>query len=99
MSLRDIERDERTVAVENAGYRWSYHVLAFGVLGLAAYRAFARHDQSWDLIGLVVASGVVSTLYQASRRTLYRRWMVMTVVTFAVSALLGAAIMFVRRAP
>ena len=32
MNAEQVNRDERTVAVENAGYSWSYQLLAFGVL-------------------------------------------------------------------
>ena len=97
MRPQAVERDERTVAVENAGYRWSYQVLAFGVLGLAAYRSFARREATGDLIMLVVASGAVSVLYQGWRRTLHRRWVVMTIVTIAIAGLLSAAIVMAQR--
>ena len=41
MPPTEIDRDERTVAVENAGYRLAYLVLTFGMLAAVAYRAFA----------------------------------------------------------
>ena len=93
MKSQDVERDERTVAVENVGYRWSYRVLSFGVLLLVAYRGFVRHEQTWDLIGLVVISGAVSVLYQGWRRTLYRRWIVMTFICLGLAGLLAGGIM------
>jgi hypothetical protein len=99
MSPREVERDERTVAVENESYRWSYHILSFGVLALAAYRAFARHDDVLDLILLVVASGIASTAYQAWRRTLYNRWVAMIAVSVTVAGLLALAIRIARRSP
>ena len=42
MIAQSADRDERTLAVENAGYRWSSHVLSFGLLLLVAYRSFAH---------------------------------------------------------
>ena len=42
MIAQSADRDERTLAVENAGYRWSSHVLSFGLLLLVAYRSFAN---------------------------------------------------------
>lgn len=66
-------RDERTVAVENASYRWGYLLLAFGILLSTAYRAFARNESSWDLLALVILSGVVTTALQWRGRTLSRR--------------------------
>jgi hypothetical protein len=88
------ERDERTVAVEHAGYRWSYLTLSFGLLFITAYRSFAFGDASWDLLALVVVGGVVNTGYQAARRVLYPRWFVMALVTVAAAALVGAAMGF-----
>ena len=45
-----VQRDERTIAFENAGYRWSYLFLSFGLLALVAYRpsevALGRPDQA-----------------------------------------------------
>ena len=73
MSAQTIERDERTIAVENAGYRWSYLLLAFGVLGLAAFRSFALHQSTLDLIVMVVMSGVLSSAYQVSPNAQLRR--------------------------
>ena len=57
-----IPRDERTVAVENTSYRWAYLFLSFGILVLVAYRSFVHHETAWDMLGLVVVGGVLSTL-------------------------------------
>ena len=73
MTTTSITHDERTVAVENASYRWGYLLLAFGLLLSTAYRSFVRAESSWDLLALVVLSGVVTTAFQWRRRTLSRR--------------------------
>jgi hypothetical protein len=93
-----VERDERTVAVENAGYRWSYLVLSFGLLILVAYRSFVRNDAAWDLLGLIVLGGLVNAGYQGSRQTLHRRWIAVTAVTMVVAALVAAMTMLLRGA-
>jgi hypothetical protein len=92
MTAAHVERDERTIAVENAGYRWSNLVLSFGLLLLTMYRSLIRHEAAWDLLGLVIVGGVVNAAYQWSGHVLYRRWVVMTIVTFAL-AMLAAAVM------
>lgn len=84
-----VHRDERTVAVENASYRWGYLVLTFGLLALAAYRGFARDDNAWDLLGLVVLGGAVTTAYQNRGRVLTRHWLVTVVIAMALAALIG----------
>lgn len=98
MNPGDVERDERTVAVENAGYRLSYHALSFGLLGLTAYRSFARGEAAWDLLALVVLGGVLNAAYQGWRRVLYRRWVIMTIVTFVIAAVVAAGMVIVRYA-
>jgi uncharacterized membrane protein len=98
MSAGEVQRDERTLAVENAGYRWSYFLLSFGLLLLAAYRGLARGEATGDLLALVVLGGVGNAAYQAWHRVIFRRWIVMTVVTMVIAALLAAAIMIARRA-
>ncbi len=90
MNARDVDRDERTVAVENAGYRWSYLVLSFGLLGLTAFRSFARGEAAWDLLALVVVGGGINAAYQWSHGVLYRRWVVITAVTFVIAGLVAA---------
>jgi len=84
------ERDERTTAVENAGYRWSFLVLSFGLLAIVAYRSFSRGEKPWDLVALVVLGGVVNVAYQGFGRVIYRRWIVLAVVTTIAAALLAA---------
>ncbi len=92
MTPRAPDRDERTTAVENAGYRLSYLILSFGVLASAAYRGLAAGEQPWDLLGIVVLGGLVHTLYQAWHRVVYPRWLVLVALTVA-SALLVAALL------
>lgn len=53
--------------VDAASYRWGYLVLAYGILGIVAYRAFVHDQTSWDLLALVVGGGVITTAYRATR--------------------------------
>jgi hypothetical protein len=88
------DRDERTQAVEDAGYRWSNHVLTFGVLGISAYRSLVLRETTWDLLILVVLGGGVNVAYQASRRVLYPRWVVLSVAALVAAAALAAGMAF-----
>lgn len=60
-------KDERTIAVAHASSHWAYQVLAFGLLIDVAFR---RPNNSWDIMALLVISGLVATVYQARNRTL-----------------------------
>jgi pyrroline-5-carboxylate reductase len=64
-----VERDERTVAVENAGYRWAFIFLYFALLIDAAYRTVFRHEAAWDLLALVFVSGTASMIHQIRQQT------------------------------
>jgi len=88
MTNTSVARDERTVAVENAGYRWAYLFVAFGLLVLSAYRSWFRHEQPWDLLALIILGGGVRAVYEGAHRVLNRRWAVVT----ARAALLAAGV-------
>lgn len=68
-----VVRDERTVAVENAGHRWAHIFLSFALLVDVGFRAFVRGEAAFDLIALLVFGGAVCAVYQARQRTLTRR--------------------------
>ncbi len=66
----EVERDERTVSIENASYRLGYLLLYLGVLWDACYRAYFRHEMPFDLLALAIGSAAISTLYQARQKAL-----------------------------
>jgi hypothetical protein len=65
-----VESDERTVAVENASYRWGWFLLYLGVLYDGCYRLYVRHEAVWDLLALAIGSAVFCALYQARQKAL-----------------------------
>jgi len=87
-----VERDERTVAVENASYRWAYAVLTYALLVDVMYRSLFRHEAAWDLMALVIVGGAICTVYQAHQKTLAHGW-VMKVGLGAVIAAVVAAVL------
>jgi hypothetical protein len=85
-----VDRDERTTAVENASYRLAYLVLSFGLLLIVAYRGLVYKESAWDLLGLVILAGAVTTAYQGFHSVLTRRWAWLAAAS-ALSALAVAA--------
>ena len=85
---QNVERDERTMAVENASYRWGYILLTYALLFDVVYRGMFRNEAAWDLLALVVVGGAVCTVYQARQKTLAHGW----VMKGLLIALLGAVI-------
>jgi hypothetical protein len=96
MKPQPVIRDERTLAVENSSYRWAYFLLTFGLLVIVAYRSFVWHESNWDLLALVILSGVVTSLYQGANRVLSHRWAWMTIAAAGLAASLAAAFAFLR---
>jgi len=94
MTGDDVVRDERTLSVENASYRWGYLFLAYGVLLIAAYRGLVQRVASWELLALVIVSGLVTTLYQGRYRVLSGRWAAVALGAVILAALLGVGIVF-----
>ena len=92
-----VVRDERTIAMENGSYRFAYLVVTYGLLVAVAYRAFVLRQTSWDLLGLVLVGGLVTTLYQASHRVLSRRWLVLTLMAMLAAIIVATgAVLLVR---
>ena len=86
-------RDERELRMDLAADRLSYTVLTFGLLIVVAYRGFANDESAWDLLALVILSGLVGVVYRARERVVSRRWMAALAVTgliaFAVAAIVA----------
>jgi hypothetical protein len=96
MSAELVDRDERTIAVEHASYRWAYHVMSYGALLIVIYRGLALHQTAWDVFALVLIGGAVPIAYQFSHRVLTRRWMMTAVLTLVAAAIAAAAIAWAR---
>lgn len=65
-----VQRDERTVAVVDASYRWGYPFILFALLIDVMYRGAVRHEAAWDLLALVIVSSGICTVYQARQKIL-----------------------------
>lgn len=91
-----IDRDERTVSVENASYRLAFLLLSFGVLVSAAYRSYQFQESSWDLLALVALTGGTAAAYQASQRVLSHRWATASLLAVIVAAVVALLVAWLR---
>jgi hypothetical protein len=87
-----VERDERTVAVENASYRWAYLLLTYALLVDVMYRSLVRHEATWDLMALVVVGGAVCTVYQARHKILAHGWVMKAVLVACIAGVIAAVL-------
>jgi hypothetical protein len=81
-------KDEPTLLVESASFRWAYLFIAFGVLGLAAYRSLVWRESPWDLLLLVVLGGGVPAAYQGYHQVVTSR----SVLRMFTATIVGAAV-------
>jgi hypothetical protein len=91
-----LDRDERTLAVENASYRWAYHFVSFALLVVVGYRSFMRGEAAWDLLALVILGGGVASAYQWSHQVLTKRWLVSGLASMLVAAVIAALVVWLR---
>ncbi|MDP2871480.1 MAG: hypothetical protein Q8P31_02960 [Bacillota bacterium] len=91
-AVRTVERDERTEAVENTSYRWGYVVANFGILLAVLRRSYYLSDASWDLMAIVLASGLIVTVIQVRGRIFGRVWVRSRVLAVVIAAVVAALI-------
>jgi hypothetical protein len=90
-----VTRDERTLAVENASYRWAYLFVTFGLLVLVAYRSYVHNESPWDLMALVILGGLLSAAYLWFHKVRTERW-VPICLTVVAAGVLAAVIAWLR---
>jgi hypothetical protein len=92
-----VHRDAHESRVDLAADRVAYLVVAYGVLLVVAYRSLVLGQSSWDLLAVVVASGVAGLVYRAREGALSGRWVAALVTTIVVAAFVAAAIAVATR--
>lgn len=94
---RLMPRHERETGIDLAADRLAYLVLSFGLLVIVAYRGFVGQETSWDLLGLVILSGVVGTAYRLRQRVVSRRWESVALASVVLALVVGAIIAITTR--
>ena len=89
-------RDERTLAIENAGHRLAYMVLIVGTLLAVAYRTYVSGQPSHDLLVLAVASGLINFGYRAARRTFTPRVQRASAIAATIGVMAALVVVFTR---
>jgi hypothetical protein len=87
-----VQRDERTVAVENASYRWAFLVLTYALLVDVIYRSLVRHEAAWDVMALVIVGGAICTIYQARQKILGHGWVMKAVLAACMAGVIAAVL-------
>jgi len=94
----DKDRDEiRAIAAENVSYALGYKFVTLLLLSDILYRAWTKGEAAWDLMGLVLGSGLLVTLYQAKSRMFTPRWKQYAGLLLILLALVSALLLWGRR--
>ena len=94
--MSGVVRDERTVVVEAASYRFAYIFITYALLLDVMYRSFVRQEASWDLLAIVIVGGAISAFYQWRHKILTGYSLKVAVVTFGSAGIVAALIALVR---
>lgn len=92
-----VEKDERTIYVENISYKFGYLFIAFAILLDVVYRSFKLNETSWDLLVIVIISGFVMAIYQYQQRNLGKSWTRTISITIIVSIIIGSILAFISK--
>ena len=90
---QSVVQDERTLAVENASYRWAYIVVTYGLLLDVMYRG-VRNEAAWDLMALVIGGGAICAVYQARQKTLAKGWLNKATLVACLTGIIAAVVAF-----
>jgi len=100
MNIREIgQRDERTVAVENASCKWAYLFILFAIGIDIVYRVTVSKESVVDLIFLVIAGAGTRIAYQASQNALSRpsrKAMLFRLVGVIIAAIIAAILVIAK---
>lgn len=75
-----VTRDERTMAVENQSIIWAYCFITYALLLDVMYRSLVLNEAAWDLLGMVIVGGFISTSYQYFQKTITKGWLSRTTI-------------------
>ena len=92
---KPLEKDERTIFIENVSYSYGYKFLAYALLLDIMYRTVRFNEAQWDLFAIIILSGLVMTVYQWQQKILGRSWAKTSAFTFAIAAVAAILLVFV----
>ncbi|WBW95405.1 hypothetical protein [Oceanirhabdus sp. W0125-5] len=95
MTKKMIEKDERSTYIENLSYSFGYKFISFAILLDVVYRAIRYNQALWDLLIIVILSGLIVTAYQHKHKILGKTLIKLVALTSAIAFLLALTLSFV----
>lgn len=97
MASKMVEKDERTTFIENISYKFGYLFITFALLFDVAYRSLKLNEAPWDLLALIITSGLVTLLHQYKHKILGKSWIKKTIYVFAIAFIIAIVMVLVIR--
>ncbi len=91
-------KDERATFIENISFRYGYNFISFVLLFDVIYRGLRFNEAAWDLLGIIIVSGLVMTLYQYKQKILNKNWIKTVAITFLMAFIAALLIAFIIKA-
>jgi hypothetical protein len=92
---QSVKRDERTVVIENVGYKWACIFMMFALLLDGSYRGLFHNEAAWDLLALAIVPSLACTIYQARHKTLASGWLKTALLLAFIGGIIGFVIAFI----
>ncbi|RJE48896.1 MULTISPECIES: hypothetical protein [unclassified Dehalobacter] len=97
MASNRVEKDERTTFIENISYKFGYVFITFALLLDVVYRSLKLNEAPWDLLALIIISGLVMSLYQYKQKILGKTWIKTFIYVFTISFIIAFIMAFIRK--
>lgn len=91
-------KDERAIFIENVSYKFGYNLITFALFFDVIYRGLILNEAAWDLLGIIIISGLVMTLYQYKQKILDNNWIKTVVISSLIAFIVALLISFIIKA-
>lgn len=95
MTNKMVKKDEREVFIENVSYKFGYNFVTFALLLDVVYRGLRFNEAPWDLLAIIIISGVVMTVYQYKQKILGKSWIRNVALTFVITFIFAFLLTFI----
>lgn len=97
MTSKIVKKDERTTFIENISYKFGYIFITFALLLDTAYRSFKFNEAPWDMLAIIIISGVIMSIYQYKQKILGKTWLKIFIFTIIIAFIIAIIMVFVRK--
>ena len=85
----EVEYDERTTRVANAGGTLAFSFVAFALMIDMLYRGVFRHEAALELMAFISGGGAVSAIYQIRHKAWKRGWEGAVLLAILIASFIG----------